>query len=167
MLNIIYLAALAVFLLVMSVLTYYSSSWLASITDPRSVVTNYEYYSSASGNFLWISTAILLILANIILWKTRKVWAFWSTLLYFAVFIILHTFWLNASFVQYKKDNGLLAGGIYLSPLVGVILLIIVAVIVFLNQLLVLRMHDKMYAKETQVEPLTEDLPENSEENSQ
>lgn len=157
MLSKIYLAALAVFILLMSVLTYYSCSWLSSITDPGSVVTNYEYYSKLSGNFLWISALILIILANVILWKTRKIWAFWSTLLYFAVFIILHTFWLNTSFVQYKRDNGLLAGSISLSPLVGVIIIIFVAVFVFLNQLLVLRMHDKMYAKEAPVEPVVED----------
>lgn len=159
MFNKAYLVAIAVFLLVMSVLTYISCSWLGSITDPVDVVENYKYYSNLSWYFLLISSAILLVLANVILWNTRKSWAFWTSLLYFFIFIVLKTFWLDKSFYEYKNQEGF-----SLSPLLGVILFIIVAIFVFFNQLLVLRMHDKMYPNESAIEPLPEDLAENAEE---
>jgi hypothetical protein len=161
--NKIYLIAFAVFLLLMSVLTYISSDWLGSITDPRSVVSNYEYYSRLSGNFLWISALILLVLANVLFWKTRQAWAFWTTLLYFAFFIVLHTFWLDRSFIEYKRTNGLLLSNITLSPFLGVGLCLGAAFIVFFNQFVAMRMHDKMYAKEEAVEHLPENEKPNDE----
>ena len=155
--NKVYLIALAVFLVLMSVLTYISGSWLGSITKPADVAQGYISSSSMSWYLLWISTLILLILANVILWNTRKSWAFWTTLLYFVIFIILQTFWLDKSFVQYLKDNGLAPGTYTLRPLLGAVLCIGAGIFIFFNQLFVLRMHDKMYAKAETAEPLSDD----------
>jgi hypothetical protein len=165
--NKIYLIALAVFLVLMSVLTYIACDWLSSIDAPRNVVSNYEYYSRLSANFLWISALILLILANILLWQTRKAWALWTTLLYFVFFIFLHTFWLNKSFIAYQKDNGFLTSSISLTPFVGVGLCLAAAVVVFFNQFLVLRMHEKMFPPAQPVEDLPEDAAENVEEKAE
>jgi heme/copper-type cytochrome/quinol oxidase subunit 2 len=164
MLNKIYLIALAVFLVLMLVLTYIAGDWFSSVDDPRRVVENFEYYSRLSANFLWISALILLILANVLLWQTRKAWAFWATFLYFAFFLILHTFWLNRSFVEYKRTNGMLASSISLTPLLGVGLCLAAGFIVFFNQFLVLRMRDKMFPQEQPVEALPEDAAEKIEE---
>ncbi|MGC2235054.1 MAG: hypothetical protein WA584_02760 [Pyrinomonadaceae bacterium] len=165
--NKVYLVALAVFLLVMFVLTYYSSSWLGSIGDPRSVVINYEYFSRISGNFLWISTFILLVLANVILWKTRKSWAFWTTLVYFCIFTVLYTFWLDKTFSQYLAQNTSAPSAFSLRPLYGALLCIGFAVFVFFNQFLVARLHDRMFPKPQMIEAVPEDSVENVEENSE
>ena len=153
----IYLIALAVFVLVMAILTYYSASWLGSITRPQDVAENYRYFSNLNWYLLWISSMILLIAANAIAWKTRRFWAFWATFIYFAVFLVLQTFWLDRSFAAYSVQNGLAQSSFSLSPLIGAGLLIAVGFIIFFNQFLVLRLHEKMFAKEIPVERPIED----------
>jgi len=143
--NKIYLIALAVLFLPMAFLSYYSWSWLQSIGSPQNVVLNYNYWSNFSWSYLWISTVILLIIANVLFWKMRRAWALWTTFLYFALFIIVRYFWLDQSFLQYKKTTGLGLDEFSVAPLFGVILCVIAAVIVFFNQFLVKRLQDKMY----------------------
>lgn len=155
--NKVYLIALGVFLVLMSVLTYLSCSWLGSITKPEDVALSYISTSTTSWYILWISALILLILAHVVLWNTRKAWAFWTTLLYLVVFILLQTFWLDRSFVQYLKDNGLAPGTYTLRPLLGAVLCIGAGIFVFFNQLVVIRLLDKTYAKDVEPEPLIED----------
>ena len=157
MLNKIYLIAIAVFILIMSVVTYISCSWLGSIDKPETVAQSYISSSNTSWYLLLISSLILLVLANVILWNTRKAWAFWTTLLYFVIFIILQTFWLDSSFVQFLKKNGLPPDKYTLSSLLGAVLCIGAGVLVFFNQLVVLRMAEKMYAKDETPELLSED----------
>ncbi len=154
--NKIYLIALAVLSFLVFGLMYYSYDWLKSITNPADVVVKYETSSYLGWISLWISSAILLVLANITLWKTRKTWAFWATLAYFVFFIILQTFWLDQSFFQYKKDNFSTPGAFSFSPFLGVGLCVVAAVIVFFNQLLLVRMHDRMFLKEQPIEELPE-----------
>lgn len=152
MLNKIYLIAFAVFLLVMSALISYSCSWLKSITNPKDVIEYYEYYSTLSWYFLWISSSILLVLANVILWKLRKYWAFWTTLLYCVIFIVLKTFWLDRSFYEIKNQEGF-----SYSPFLGVVLCLGVATFVLLNQLLMARIISKMFPPEQPIETSNED----------
>ena len=143
--NKIYLIALAVLITPMAFLTYYAWSWLQSIGAPRTVVENYDYWSNFYWNYLWLSTVILLILANVLLWKTRRAWALWTTFLYFAIFIIARYFWLDQIFFEYKRENGLGQNGFSVAPLFGVVLCAIAAAIVFFDQFLIKRLHDKMY----------------------
>ena len=161
MLNKIYLIVLAAFALVMLVLTYFSRSWLSSIDNPRTVVANYEYYSSFSATFLWISALVLLVFANVVFWKTRKILAFWTTLLYFVVFVIVNTFWLNNSFLEYQRDKGLLAGSYSLSPFFGAGLCVFAAFVVFVNQFVAAKLHDRMFPPP---EPPAEAPPEEKDE---
>src|SRR5215203_878872 len=95
--NKIYLAVLAVAFLVMCFFTFYANSWLGSIGSPKDALAGYEYYAGLSSIFLSISAVVLLILANVILWYTRRGWAMWTTLAYFAIFVILRFFWLEKS----------------------------------------------------------------------
>ncbi len=139
------MAVLAVVVVAMGFLSFYSHSWLGSIGDPKTTREFYEFYSGLALAFLWISSLILLILANVLLWKTRRGWAMWTTFLFFAVFIISRYFWLEQSFFAFKKANGFWQGEFSLSPFVGVILIIIAAVIVFFNQFLNLRLNERMY----------------------
>ncbi|MDQ3132884.1 MAG: hypothetical protein M3Q99_19210 [Acidobacteriota bacterium] len=158
--NKIYLIALAVLIIPVVFLSYYSWSWLQSIGAPQNVVLSYEYWSTLSWSYLWISTVILLIIANFLHWKTRLAWALWTTFLYFATFIIVRYFWLDQSFFQYKKANNLWQGEFSIAPLFGVLLCVVAAVIVFFNQFLIKRLQDKM---NPQPHPAFNDSIENSE----
>ncbi len=86
----------------------------------------------------------------------------WASLVYFAVFMIAYTFWLENSFFRYKQANNLESGIISWSPLFGVVLIVLAAIIVFFNQYLVKRMHDKMYPAMQPVEELPAESPAES-----
>ena len=161
MLNKIYLIVLAVFVLGMCVLTYTAYDWLGSLTVPDDIKKNFESYMSLGRKFLWISTLILLGLANTILWKTRQSWAFWATLVYFAIFILAQTFWLDRAFLQFQKDKGLTESTLSISPFIGVSLCIAAAIFVYFNQFLVTRMHDRMFAKDSPIKELPDDAENN------
>ena len=151
--NKIYLAVLAVALVVMSFLTFYSHSWLGSIGDPKITKEFYEFYAGLSSTFFWLSSFVLLILANVLLWKTRRGWALWATLGFFTVFTIARYFWLEQAFFAFKKDKGLWQGEFLLSPFIGVIIIIVAAVIFFFNHFLNLRLKERLSpAKEAEEE---------------
>ena len=154
--NKIYLILLLIAALTMGVLMYLSDSWLGSITEPKNVAANYIYFADISWTFLMISSLVLLAAANALLFKTRKAWALWASFLYFAVFMILQTFWLQESFFQYKKTNGLADGSFSLGAFVGVMFVALAAIFVFFNQYLVKRMQAKMFPQAA----ITEQIPE-------
>jgi len=141
--NKIYSVILAIAVLAMSVLLYLQYSWLQSVTNPKDVIPKYESYSNNSWMFLLISSIILLIVGNVVLWKTGRAWAVWTSLLYFAGFMLAHTFWLENSFFRYKQANTTENSLISWSPLLGAVLIALAAVIVFFNQYLIKRMRDK------------------------
>ena len=145
MLNKIYLAFLGVASVVMIFFTFYSQSWLTSIGDPKTAIENYNYWANLSWTFLWFSSFVLLIFSNILLWKTRRGWAMWATLVYFAVFTVISYFWLEQNYFTFKKANGLWKGEFSLSLFYGAGLVVIAAVVVFLNHFLNLRLNEKMF----------------------
>lgn len=146
--NKIYTAVLGIFFLLSAGLTYYAFNWLQSVSAPASVVQNYGYFANLGWMFLWISTLILLVLANVVLWATRNAWAIWATFLYFAFFILLQTFLLDVAFNSYKQRNGLDGATISLGVFLGVVLVGLAAAIAFFNQYLIKRMRDKMPAQD-------------------
>lgn len=141
--NKIYLAILAAAVLAMGILLYLPYSWLQSLTAPKDVATNYLFYAGTGWTFLLISSVILLLAANIVLWKTRRSWAMWTSLLYFAVFIVAHKFWLDRAFFDFQKSNNLTESIFTFGAFYGVVLVILAAIIVFFNQYLVKRALDK------------------------
>ena len=162
--NKIYSIAASAFFVLMAVLTYLAYSWLQSVDKPVNVVASYDYYSGIASMFLWLSSIILLVLANVVLWKTSKSWALWSTFLYFAIFILARTFWLDQSFFNFKQQNNLAGGSFSVSAFLGLILCVLAAAIVFFNQFLVTRFRNKMIAAEQPVEsfaqePIVQQLP--------
>lgn len=157
MLNKIYLIALAIFFLVMCILTYLAYDWLGSLTAPNDVVKNFQSWFSTGRIFLLISSLVLIILSNIILWKTRQTFAFWATLGYFVIFILVQTFWLDRAFEQYQIDKKLIEDEISFAPVIGVFMIIAAAFLIFFNQFLALRMHDKMFAKDAPIKELPDD----------
>ncbi len=139
--NKIYLAVLAAAFLVMCFFTFYANSWLGSIGNPKDAIEGYEHYAGIGSLSLSISSVILLILANVILWNTRRGWALWTTLAYFAIFVILRAFWLEKSrfSLQYPDSS------FFTPALVGAGVIIAAGAVVFFNQLLNLRLNEKMY----------------------
>lgn len=158
MLNKIYLLALAVFIFGMGFLTYMASDWLTSVSSPDIVSQEFQFWFRYGRIYLLITSVLLLALANTILWKTEKSWAFWTTLLYFSVFIILQTFWLDRAFADYKVAKRLEDSSFTVSPLIGVLGVIVFAAFVLINQVLVKRAMAKMSSKEDLIQELPEDI---------
>lgn len=157
--NKIYFISLAIAVLVMASLDFYSSSWLQSIGNPVNAVQNYEQFSGIAWLFLWISTLLLLVLANAMYWRTQLSWGLWATFLYFAGFVVVQTFLLDPSFASYKLSSGIGRDTFSVSPFFGVILCVVAAVIVFFDQYLVSRLHKKMYGvAPEEIEPVSEEI---------
>jgi hypothetical protein len=145
MFNKIYVGAAAISVIITSFLTYYSASWLGSIGSPARTIENFDYFAGASQDALWLSSIVLLILANVILWNSRRAWAMWTTLLYFAVFTVLWYFWLYPSYGHFREANNVPAAGLLSGPFLGTGILLAAAAVVFFDQFLVLRLLDKMH----------------------
>ncbi len=163
--NKIYTAVLGISFVLMAGLTFYSYTWLQSIGAPVNVVQNYDYYSNIGWIFLWISSIILLILANVILWSTKNVWAMWATFLYFALFMLIRALWLDQSFFNYQQQNGLTNRAFFLGAFSAILFCVLAAIIVFFNQFIVKRMRDKMFQPQLAAESQTQagiDLNENT-----
>jgi hypothetical protein len=143
--NKIYLVALAVAVLGIGALGFLSYKWLHSISKPTDVVENYQYYANLYWTFLFISSLVLLILANVLLWLRRRAWALWTTFAYFAFFILLQTWWLNRVFLDFQITNNLTESTFSFLGLGATFLCIVVAVGIFFNQFLVLRMRDRIH----------------------
>jgi len=155
--NKVYLGLLAASTLLLGILMYLSYGWLKSIGAPLTVIEKYNYYSNINWLFLWISTLVLLLMGNVVLWKMRKSWALWTTLLYFVFFVVLQTFWLEQSFFHFKQENISGSGGFSFSPFFGIALIVLAAIIVFFNQFIVKRLNNKMFPPVQQVESLPEE----------
>jgi hypothetical protein len=156
----IYIGILAVSAGLMAFFTFYSWSWLQSIGMPSTAVDGYLYHDSFGWIVLAFSTVILLLIGNAILWSSRRGWALWSTHIYFTVFIIIRYFWLDQALMQFKKANGLSDGGFSIGPLLGAILVVVAAAVVFCNQFMVVQLHRQMYPPAVEIDPEIETTPE-------
>lgn len=157
MLTKIYLGLLAVSILPMAFLTYYASSWLHSIGDPNAIKDAYFYHSGLGWTVLWATFILLLLIANMILWKTRRVWAVWLSFLYFGAFVILRFWWLEGAYLDFARRNSFVDSSFSLGTLVASLLIVGVGMLVFFDQFVVLRLAEKMHPTRNEVE---EDAPE-------
>lgn len=129
----------------MIVLNYFGYDWLRSIGSPKTALDQHAFYSAAAWTFLWVSAAVLLAIANVILWTYRLAWAMWATLAYFIVFLALRYFWLDRVAASFLAENRLTDGGAAIGSFFTVVLAALAVAIVYFNQYLVLRMNDRMY----------------------
>lgn len=159
----IYLIVLTVAVLPLMFLYYYSSSWLKSIGAPAAAVEGFGFYSDFAWNYLWIAFLGLLIIANILLWKTRKAWALWTTLAYFTVFVTARYFWLDTQLSSFKRSNGFEDSGVTLGIFMGVIYIFLCAVMIYFNQFILLRLSEKMHPPPESYDPLDVKSSEDSE----
>lgn len=148
MLNKIYLVIFAVALLIMSFFTFMCYSQLQSIGfAPAQIVQNFESYNGLYKLIHLISSLVLLVISNIILWSYRRSWSLWVTFGFFAIFLLVDYWWLGDLLVAYQKANNLWQGSFYIGGLFAAIFCVIIGIGIFFNQFLVLRMRDKMFDK--------------------
>ncbi len=134
----VYIACSLVFLFVLGFVVYYSASWLGSITVPADAFAGYEYFRSLAWYILWITTAILLILANIHLIRTSQSWTLWSTVGYFCLFVLSIGFLLPIISITFLRDNGFAPElTAYLSPFLAIALCAGFAGLVYADSFLV------------------------------
>ena len=158
MLNKIFLGLFVVALITMIVLSYLTNAQLQSIGfPPPTIVEHYEFYASLHRSALWISSLALLVIANAVMWKSRKSWALWLTFIYFGCFILLNTWWLEESAFRYKKTHQLLEGGFQVGGIFAVILTLVVGVGAYFDQFIIFRLWDKMYGKPVAADPPKEE----------
>lgn len=162
----IYLGALTIAVLPLLFLYFYAKSWLGSIDAPAVALSNYDYFSGLAWNYLWFAVVILLVLANVVFWKTRKAWVLWTTFAFFAVFVVAKYFWLDVSRNDFKLLKGLGDDGFSGGVFIGTLYVVLFAAIVFFNQFIVLRLNEKMYPSSAPVSDLPE-LPAEEIENSE
>lgn len=154
----IFIGLLAVSVGIMVFFTYYSLSWLGSIGAPSAAAAGYDYHVGISWPLLWLSTIILLLLANSILWLVGKVWPMWVTLFYFQIFIVIRGFWLDPAFLEFRNSAGLDSGTFTIAPILAALLIVISAAIVFFEQFLLIRLKAKTFPEaEVASEPESDD----------
>lgn len=139
MLTKIYLGLLALAVLLAAFFGYYSHSWLGSIGSPQIAAENFRYFSGLNWTYIWISFIALLVFANYLLWKTGKIWTLWSAFGYFALFVVLHTFWLEQSFIEFNRLNDLSEENFSVSPFIGFMTILVVGIGVFFDQFIIKR----------------------------
>jgi hypothetical protein len=142
----IYLALLAASTAMMAFFTYYSCSWLKSVGAPATAIAGYDYHSGYGWTALWLTTVLLLILGNVVLWASGRVWAMWITVAYFAVFSILRSFWLEPAAAEFRTANSLAADSSGIGPIFAATLIAFVALIAFLDQFMIIRLLMTTYA---------------------
>ena len=156
MFNKIYFAVLAIAVLVVGFLTFMSYSQLQSVGfAPTQIVENFLSYNNITQLSLWISSLTLLVLANVIIWTYRRSWALWTTFVFFALFLMLNYWWLGDLLVNYRMKNNIWDGGFYVGGIIAAVFCIVIAVGIFFNQFIVLRMRDKMFDQPTREIPST------------
>jgi hypothetical protein len=157
----VYVGTLAVFALFLGVVVYYASSWLGSITAPLDAFAGYEYNRSLSWWILWISTAVLVVLANILLANTGKAWALWATFGYTCFFVMIIGFLLPLTAIGFLREHNFAPELTqYLSPFLAIGICVGFGAFIYVNQLVATRMRRGVVEKDIEEEPgadLTED----------
>ena len=149
----LYLAILAISIFVIAFFTYYAWSWLQSVGLPVAAAEGYEYHSGLAWNAIWLFTVALLIAGNAVLWANGRAWAMWATFLYFATVWIIHGFWLEPLSLRFNMQNGLSDKTISTSSLTAVVFIVLMAIIVFFDKFIVIRLRTKTYPSTVEPEP--------------
>jgi hypothetical protein len=141
----LYLAVLGLSVAVMAFFTFYSWSWLRSIGLPAAAAAGYEYHSDLSWPILWITTVVLLMLGNALLWTTGRAWALWAAFSYFTIFVAARYFWLDPAFADFNRGNALVDQSGAGAPFVAVLMIVFMALVIFTDQFVVIRMRARAY----------------------
>lgn len=159
----IYILLLSLSIFLLGFVTFYSWTWLRSIGLPIDAIAGFEYFDNIGWTLLWVTAILLLVVANIILVKTERAWAMWTTFAYFAVFVIAKYFWLAVAATNFQRDNNLPSNNYLLGPFFALFLCIAFGAIVFVDQLLVVRLSRTIYPPELPVADIDEVILEENE----
>lgn len=142
-------------------LTGYAWSWLGSIGAPLSTFEGYSFHAGLALRFVLISSVVLLIFANFLLARFHRAWAMWLTFVYFAIFIGLRYFFLEPAFIAFQRNNlaGPEGGFLSFAPFVGAVIIVAGAAIVFIDQLIVVRLREVVYPSAPVQDPSSNNVP--------
>lgn len=144
---------LAIGVIVAGFFACYGWSWLQSIGEPRAAWEAFNYHKRAGMYFVSLWTILLLIIANIILWKRRSAWALGVTEVYFVAGALVFLVWLHVSGIRYCLDAGVCTNP---SRVIGPLLTaggsLALSVFVIANNFVVARLHDKLKGKPAEAE---------------
>lgn len=144
MLTKIYLAILAVAIAANSFFAIYAWSWLGSIGKPAEALGGYEFHAGHGWTTLWVSTILLFMIANGVLWVSGRIWAMWTTFAFFAVAIVIGYFILDQAKFAFATANGLTDQRYSIDRFAAVLLIFVGAAIVYFDQFIVTTMKRKM-----------------------
>lgn len=151
MLTKIFFGILLLSIFVMGALFFLSSSSLNSIGfSPRQIVDNFFGYNSIYWTGLWVTSGLLLIFSNVLLWTNRNAWSLWISFVFFAVFLMLQTMFIGDKLYAFTSANLPAETPLGFGGIAGAFACVVVAIGVFFNQFLVLRMRDKMFKVEAE-----------------
>ena len=155
----IYFVLFAAALAAMCVLTFLCYWQLQSNGfAPKVIEESFLSYRNIFWQFLWISSLILLAGANVLLWLQRRAWAVWTTFFFFAVFVLVQSWWLGGMYFQFAKENNLTENNFSFSGILGAMLCAAVAVGAFFDHFLVLRMRDRVHSSPEQQQIASEGM---------
>jgi hypothetical protein len=128
------------------VLAYYSASWLWSIGNPAVALSGFDYHGGYFWTVVYVSTVVLWIIANVVLWQTRRAWALWSAFLFFAIFAFARLVVIDRIAAAFVESHRITTVSIYrYGALAFMLLFAAAAAITYFNQFLVLRLHERMF----------------------
>ena len=154
----VYLALLVIGILVAGFFAYYAWSWLQSIGDPRAAWDGYNYHRRMGIYFMAGWTAVLVIVANVVLWNTRNAWAVWASHLYFIVFSLVIFVALHLRGTSFCIENGVCENpSKFIGFLIAFFGSVAVGLALFADQYVILRLQERMHGK---AESAKDEIPE-------
>ena len=157
--NRVYFVLLAIACVVTGFFIYYTASWLGSIGSPRDAFDGFIYHSRLAEASLWISTLILLIAANVVLWTYRRAWALWTTLLFLVIFVFARYAWLDNAGLAFAREHSIDAGQLRWGFLMSLITSVASAALIYFDVFLVTRLRDRLHGPSATPEKEESDLP--------
>lgn len=137
------MTSLALFVGIVLFFSYYAWSWLQSIGSPESALAGFDYHYGLAELAIWLSTLVLVGVANGVMWLTGRVWAMWVTFFYFVLAKFGTIFWLENAHAAFLANTFGGRSGIVSSLLITAILSGLVGAVIFFDQYIVIRLREK------------------------
>lgn len=142
------MTALILFAAIVFFFSYYAWSWLQSIGSPDAAIAGFEYHHRLAESAIWLSTLVLIGVANGVMWLTGRVWAMWVTFFYFVATKFGVAFWLENAHAAFLANISGRSNGIVSSLLLNVILSGLVGAVIFFDQYIVIRLREKTFGND-------------------
>lgn len=109
----------------------------SGMTNPARTSADFLEYYNLLIKATPAASVLLLFLSNLIYLKTKKAFGFVATGIFFTVFTVLSHFYLAEKHFHFTKVTGLWAGGFQASGIIGLMLILTAAVVIFINFLVI------------------------------